>query len=48
VTGDDPPPPTGGPRVVLNAVERAVAAYGPEFAGLRQDLSIVEAQRRDY
>ena len=37
-----------GPRAVLNAVERLANAYGSECDRVRQDLSIAEAQLRDY
>jgi hypothetical protein len=37
-----------GPRAVLNAVERLANAYGTDCAHVRQDLSIAEAQLRDY
>ncbi len=37
-----------GPRAVLNAVERLANAYGTDCARVRQDLSIAEAQLRDY
>src|SRR5207244_2038520 len=37
-----------GPRAVLNAVERLANGYGSECARVRQDLSIAEAQLRDY
>jgi N12 class adenine-specific DNA methylase len=37
-----------GPRAVLNALERLVGAYGPECERVQQDLSIAEAQLRDY
>ena len=37
-----------GPRAVLNALERLANAYGSECARVRQDLSIAEAQLRDY
>jgi N12 class adenine-specific DNA methylase len=37
-----------GPRAVLNAVERLADAYGSECDRVRQDLSIAEAQLRDY
>lgn len=36
------------PRAVLNALNRLANAYGPESARDRQDLSIAEAQLRDY
>jgi hypothetical protein len=37
-----------GPRAVLNALERLAGAYGSECVRVRQDLSIAEAQLRDY
>jgi len=37
-----------GPRAVLNAVERLANAYGSECVRVQQDLSIAEAQLRDY
>src|SRR5208282_5060189 len=37
-----------GPRAVLNALERLASAYGSECVRVRQDLSIAEAQLRDY
>ena len=37
-----------GPRAVLNALERLVGAYGSESERVQQDLSIAEAQLRDY
>ncbi len=37
-----------GPRAVLNAIERLANAYGSECDRVRQDLSIAEAQLRDY
>jgi N12 class adenine-specific DNA methylase len=37
-----------GPRAVLNALERLVGAYGSECERVQQDLSIAEAQLRDY
>ncbi len=37
-----------GPRAVLNALERLVAAYGSECVRVRQDHSIAESQLRDY
>jgi N12 class adenine-specific DNA methylase/trans-aconitate methyltransferase len=37
-----------GPRAVLNSLERLVAAYGSECDRVRQDLTIAEAQLRDY
>ena len=37
-----------GPRAVLNALERLVDAYGSECDRIREDLSIAEAQLRDY
>ena len=37
-----------GPRAVLNAVERLASAYGSECVRVRQDLSIAQAQFRDY
>jgi hypothetical protein len=37
-----------GPRAVLNALERLAGGYGSECARVRQDLSIAEAQLRDY
>jgi hypothetical protein len=37
-----------GPRAILNALERLVGGYGSECARVRQDLSIAEAQIRDY
>ena len=37
-----------GPRTVLNALERLANAYGSDCDRVRQDLSIAEAQLRDY
>jgi N12 class adenine-specific DNA methylase len=37
-----------GPRAILNAVERLATSYGPDCDRVRQDLSIAEAQLRDY
>jgi N12 class adenine-specific DNA methylase len=37
-----------GPRAVLNALERLANAYGSDCDRVRQDLSIAEAQLRDY
>src|ERR1019366_6961983 len=37
-----------GPRAVLNALDRLASAYGSECSRVRQDLSIAEAQLRDY
>jgi hypothetical protein len=37
-----------GPRAVLNALERLATAYGSDCDRVRQDLSIAEAQLRDY
>ena len=37
-----------GPRAVLNALERLASAYGSECVRVQQDLSIAEAQLRDY
>ncbi|GIK15179.1 MAG: hypothetical protein BroJett003_01430 [Planctomycetota bacterium] len=37
-----------GPRAVFNALDRLAGAYGAEIARVRQDLSIAEAQLRDY
>ncbi|MBC7966711.1 MAG: hypothetical protein H7Z17_12405 [Fuerstia sp.] len=37
-----------GPRAVLNNLERLVSAYGSECERIRQDLTIAEAQLRDY
>jgi hypothetical protein len=37
-----------GPRAVLNALERLASGYDSECARVRQDLSIAEAQLRDY
>jgi N12 class adenine-specific DNA methylase len=37
-----------GPRAVLNALERLANAYGSECVRVQQDLSIAEAQLRDY
>lgn len=37
-----------GPRAVLNALDRIVAAYGPDVARVRQDLSIANSQLHDY
>ena len=37
-----------GPRAVLNALDRLVDAYGSECDRIREDLSIAEAQLRDY
>jgi len=37
-----------GPRAVLNALERLATAYGSECVRVQQDLSIAEAQLRDY
>jgi hypothetical protein len=36
------------PRAVLNALERLASGYGAESVRVRQDLSIAEAQLRDY
>jgi hypothetical protein len=37
-----------GPRAVLNAVDRLASNYGTECVRVQQDLSIAEAQLRDY
>jgi N12 class adenine-specific DNA methylase len=37
-----------GPRAILNALERLAGAYGSECTRVQQDLSIAEAQLRDY
>ena len=37
-----------GPRAILNALERLAGAYGSECNRVQQDLSIAEAQLRDY
>ena len=37
-----------GPRAVLNALERLANAYGTDCDRVQQDLSIAEAQLRDY
>jgi hypothetical protein len=37
-----------GPRAILNALERLTSAYGSECVRVQQDLSIAEAQLRDY
>jgi hypothetical protein len=37
-----------GPRAALNALERLASGYGSECVRVRQDLSIAEAQLRDY
>jgi N12 class adenine-specific DNA methylase len=37
-----------GPRAIINAAERLAGAYGSECGRVRQDLSIAEAQLRDY
>ena len=37
-----------GPRAILNALERLAGAYGSECVRVQQDLSIAEAQLRDY
>ena len=37
-----------GPRAFLNALERLASSYGPDCDRVRQDLSIAEAQLRDY
>ena len=37
-----------GPRAILNALERLAAAYDSECARVQKDLSIGEAQLRDY
>ncbi len=37
-----------GPRAILNALERLASAYGSECVRVQQDLSIAEAQLRDY
>ena len=37
-----------GPRAVLNALERLASGYATESVRVRQDLSIAEAQLRDY
>ncbi len=37
-----------GPRAVLNALERLATGYGSDCDRTRQDLSIAEAQLRDY
>jgi hypothetical protein len=37
-----------GPRTVLNVVERLAGGYGSECVRVRQNLSVAEAQLRDY
>ena len=37
-----------GPRAVLNALDRLVTGYASDCDRVRQDLSIAEAQLRDY
>lgn len=37
-----------GPRAILNALDRLANAYASESTKVRQDLSIAEAQLRDY
>jgi hypothetical protein len=37
-----------GPRAVLNGVERLVSGYGSECDRVREELTIAEAQLRDY
>jgi hypothetical protein len=37
-----------GPRAVLNALERLAGSYGRECNRVRQELSVAEAQLRDY
>ena len=37
-----------GPRAILNALDRLASAYDSECARVRQDLSIAQAQLRDY
>lgn len=37
-----------GPRAILNAAERLVNFYSTECARIRQDLTVAEAQHRDY
>jgi hypothetical protein len=37
-----------GPRAILNALDRLAGAYGSECVRVQQDLSIAEAQLRDY
>src|SRR5439155_10197419 len=37
-----------GPRAVLNALERLSDSYVSSCASVRQDLTIAEAQLRDY
>ncbi len=37
-----------GPRTVLNAVERLVSGYSAACSSLRQELTIAEAQLRDF
>ncbi len=37
-----------GPRAVLNAIERLATGYASESIRVRQDLTIAEAQLRDY
>jgi hypothetical protein len=37
-----------GPRAFLNALERLAGAYGSECVRVQKDLSIAEAQFRDY
>src|SRR5262249_17438879 len=37
-----------GPRAVLNALERLTGGYGAECSRVRQELSVAEAQFRDY
>jgi hypothetical protein len=37
-----------GPRAVLNALDRLAGSYGSECIRIQQDLSVAEAQLRDY
>jgi N12 class adenine-specific DNA methylase len=37
-----------GPRAVLNSLDRLAGGYGAECGRMRQELSIAEAQLRDY
>jgi hypothetical protein len=37
-----------GPRAILNALDRLAEGYGQECVHLRQDLTVAEAQLRDY
>ncbi|GMU38908.1 MAG: hypothetical protein AMXMBFR22_30990 [Phycisphaerae bacterium] len=37
-----------GPRAVLNALDRLAASYGSEIERIERDLTVAEAQLRDY